>query len=526
MGPRTPSAIGALATAACAAAFVPMAATAFDCSGISAAAHTPLESVRVASGLLRPLFVTAPPSDPSRVLIVQQDGLVRLLKDGVLQGTAFLDVGALTRSPADGGGNEEGLLGMAFHPDYAANGFFFVYHTDATGANNLVVRYGRMASDPDRADPGSRQIVLTIPHTSASIHNGGMILFGPADGHLYVATGDGGVFCDSVGNAQRLDVNLGKLLRIDVDALPYAIPPDNPFAGGGGNGEIWALGLLNPWRFSIDPASGDLYVGDVGQSNREEISYVPGTSAGRENYGWPHYEGSLCPNPTCAALPCALPALVLPIHEYGHGAGVCAVTGGYVYRGCRMPGLHGTYFYADYCAAFVRTFRVAGGAAADHDDVTAELDPGGGTSIGAVTSFGQDARGELYVVDRGMAGGGGTGEVFKIVPAFVNLEVSGPGAEPLAAGDPDWTWEDLTLTSSHPVAAYRVYRNAAGGAGPFDCVRQAPAPVWAGGDLAAPAAGGIFAYIVTAIDASGRETSPGASTGGSPRVLSAALCPP
>jgi glucose/arabinose dehydrogenase len=411
------------------------------CDGISTVPGAPLAADRVATGLVRPVFATAPPGEVDRLFIVEQDGRIRILEGGALLPAPFLDVAALTRSPADGGGNEEGLLGLAFHPEYAANGWFFVYHTNATGSSNVVARSTRSAGDPSPADPASRQVVISFPHPGAGNHDGGMIAFGPDDGYLYIGTGDGGGSCDPSGNAQSGASSLGKLLRIDVGSLPYAVPPSNPFAGPDGvNDEIWSLGLRNPWRFSFDRATSDLYVGDVGQLVWEEIDYRPGGSTGGENYGWDLYEGDHCPNPSCGSAACAVAGYVPPIHEYDHADGSCAVTGGYVYRGCRMPDLRGTYFHAGYCTAVIRSFRVSGGAVTDPDDWTAELDPGGGLDSGLVTSFGEDARGEIYLVDRGSAAAA-TGEVYEIVPALGSLEVSGAGAVPLnVEGDPNAAW--------------------------------------------------------------------------------------
>jgi glucose/arabinose dehydrogenase len=476
------------------------------CDGISDASATPLTTVRVVSGLNLPLLVTAPPGDVGRLFIVEQDGTIRIFKNGALNATPFLDVSALTISPIDGGNTEQGLLGLAFHPNYAVNGRFFVYHTDATGTNNLVVRYTRDPLDPDHADVTSRTVLLTIPHPTYGNHNGGMLAFAPDDGRLYVGTGDGGSSCDPSGNAQNPASLLGKLLRLDVDG---------PFF----TAETWALGLRNPWRYSFDRVNSDLYIGDVGQNLWEEIDYRPAPRMAGENYGWVYYEGSHCPNPSCGGTCPALANLIMPVAEYDHSSGECAVTGGYVYRGCRMSALQGTYFYGDFCAAFIHSFRMVAGVPADSRDRTAELAPGGGLAINLITSFGEDARGEIYIVDRG-------GEVFKIVPVLPNLEVSGIGASPFAFGVPDWTWEDLQATSSQPVTQYRVYRSPGNGSGVFECVFQNTVDRWPGGDPAAPATGEAFTYLVTAVNSLGQETSPGTGTDGTPRTLSSAPCPP
>jgi len=486
---------------------VPSSPWAAVCDGISDAPASALTTVRVPGTYLRPTLVTAPPEDTSRLFIVEQDGTIRIVKDGVLLAAAFLDVNALTRSPADiGGDNEEGLLGLAFHPAYATNGIFFIYHTDNAG-NNLLVRYSRDAGNADLAAPGTREVLVTYPHPSFGNHNGGMLAFGPDDGRLYVGTGDGGGGCDTNGNAQNPASPLGKLHRIDVNADPIAV-------------ETWAIGLRNPWRWSFDRLTSDLYIGDVGQNEWEEIDYRPAPRSAGDNFGWRVYEGSHCPNPSCAgAGACnSITNPIAPILEFSHALG-CSITGGYVYRGCRMSGLSGRYFYADFCAAFIDSFKVVGGVLTDHQDYTTELAPGGGATINQITSFGEDARGETYITDRG-------GQIYKIVPILPNLQVSGMGAAPFSPGVPDWSWENLQLTSGHPIAQYHVYRSAGNGSGTFDCVFQSAVPTWSGGDASVPALGGLFSYVVTAVNASGQETSPGTRTDGTPRTLSALSCPP
>ena len=503
-----------------------------------------LHAVRVATGLLRPVLVTAAPGDASRVFIVEQDGKIKLLRNGAVLADPFLDLGSFTRSPADGGGNEEGLLGLAFHPGYDGDGtrdWAFVYHTDTTGANNLIARYGPDPLDPDRLDPASRKVMLTIPHPTNDNHNAGMIAFSPQDGYLYVATGDGGSSCDPPNNAQNLGVNLGKLLRLDVNtdkpsAPFYDIPAGNPFVGIAGNDEIWSFGLRNPWRWSFDRVTSAIYIGDVGQGQREEIDCVPASGAGGENYGWDRYEGTVCPNPSCGSQgSCSLgSSYVPPVQEYTHTspAGSCSVTGGYVYRGCRMGDLHGTYFYADYCSDFIRSFRTGPACAAPAPLTrTTDLAPGGGLGIVDITSFGEDARGEIYIVERGGVGPPPTGEIFKIIPSLRIAETSATNAPPLLLTDgDDWSWEDLAAAASTPVdayiSAYKVYRSAAP-AGPFICTHQSTAPSWAGGDPAVPAAGGCFFYLVTARDSSGEETRPGSRSDGTPRTVdTGSICPP
>ncbi len=381
------------------------------CSGVPSVGGTGITSVLFANGLDRPVDIQAPPLDPHRLFVVEQEGRIRLIKNGVLQPGAFLDISALTSCCG-----EQGLLGMAFHPDYANNRRFFVNLTDNNG-DTVIARYEAMPGNPDSADPASATILLTIPQPDTN-HNGGQLAFGP-DGYLYTGLGDGGTSFKF--NSQDPATLLGKMLRIDVDVetLPfYAIPPTNPNAGAGDPlGLIWANGLRNPWRFSFDRSAGDLYIADVGEGSREEIDYEPMSTPGGLNYGWKVFEGTECfdpsPAPDCPSPPTGF---TMPVHEYAHTEG-CSITGGYVYRGCMLPALAGTYFYADYCSAFIKTLKVVGGAAQDFNDRTGDLDPGPGLGISLISTFGQDARGEMYIADIG-------GEIFKIVP---NGEACGDG---------------------------------------------------------------------------------------------------
>lgn len=372
---------------------------------------TALTTVQVASGLTRPVFVTAPPGDAHRIFIVEQRsgnvGRVRIvnLDTGVLYATPFLSVSGVST------GSEQGLLGLAFHPAYAENGYFYVNFTRADG--DTVVRRYTVSADPDVADPNSAQTVLIVDQPYGN-HNGGWLGFGP-DGYLYVALGDGGDANDPQNRAQNVESLLGKMLRLDVDGddfpadpnANYAIPPTNPFVGVVGRDEIWAYGLRNPWRNSFDRLTGDLWIADVGQSAREEIDFQPASSPGGENYGWRCMEGTLCTG--LSGCTCNAPELIDPIYEYSHALG-CSITGGYVYRGTAVCDLRGTYFFADYCAASIWTFRYEGGTVTDFRDRTEELDPNGPATINSITSFGEDARGELYVCDLG-------GEVYRIVAA-------------------------------------------------------------------------------------------------------------
>jgi glucose/arabinose dehydrogenase len=301
------------------------------------------------------------------------------------------------------------LLGLAFHPSFWTNGYLFVNYTNNAG-DTVIARYA-VSGDPNVANAGSALVLLTINQPFAN-HNGGQLAFG-SDGKLYVGMGDGGSGGDPGNRAQNPSSLLGKILRLDVDrAGPPWAATDNPFYDDGDSApldEIWSLGLRNPWRFSFDRANGDLYVGDVGQDRYEEIDYEPGGGSGGLNFGWRVFEGDghcFEGNPQCARPQ----DFVMPVLEYSHDDG-CSVTGGYVYRGCAMPDLRGTYFYGDYCSWFIRTFKgVVGGRAQNRADRTADLAPGGGLSIDSISSFGEDARGELYITDLN------GGEVYRIVP--------------------------------------------------------------------------------------------------------------
>jgi len=350
----------------------------------------------VAQGLNRPVYVTAPPGDTGRLFVVEQAGLVRLIRHDTLTTEIFLDLRA---SVTNGGPAEQGLLSIAFHPNYATNGYMFASYTDHAG-NTRVVRY-HVSADPDSIDVASGDTILALPQPYSN-HNGGLVTFG-SDGYLYVGLGDGGGGGDPDSNGQDLSALLGKILRLDVNgSLPYQIPPSNPFVGqAGARGEIWAYGLRNPWRFSFDRTQHDLYIGDVGQNAREEVDYQPAVSAGL-NYGWNTMEGSQC----YGGGTCNRTGLTLPIIDYPNPGDGCAVTGGYVYRGARLPAYVGTYFYADYCGGWIRSFKVVGGQVTAHRDWSNQL-----LTNGNVSSFGEDARGELYVVIHG------GGRLYRVVAA-------------------------------------------------------------------------------------------------------------
>ncbi|MCZ6492810.1 MAG: PQQ-dependent sugar dehydrogenase [Planctomycetota bacterium] len=312
-----------------------------DQGGLAGAGIEPLTTVRVASGLNRPVFATHAPGDFSRLFIVEQRGVIKILDlaTKMVLAEPFLDIDVLVGGPNDNF-DERGLLGLAFHPDYQTNGYFYVNYTN--NSSDTSIRRFTVSGNPDIADPASFFTLLTISQPFAN-HNGGWMGFGPNDDYLYIATGDGGFFCDPGQRAQDITNQLlGKMLRIDVDGddFPkdinrnYAIPPDNPFVGVTGDDEIWAYGLRNPWRSSFDRETGDLYIADVGQNAREEIDYQPAASRGGENYGWDCEEGTECANsvsPDCAGTAngcsCGDPTLVNPIHEYTHSFGF-SITGG------------------------------------------------------------------------------------------------------------------------------------------------------------------------------------------------------
>ena len=363
-------------------------------AGTPVSGTPPLTTTRVVGGLDDPVDLQAAPGDRSRVFVVEQDGRIRVLRGTTLVGAPFLDIVSRV-----GSGGERGLLGLAFHPRYSENGRFYVNYTDRQGDTH-VSEFRASPPASDTADPGSERELLFVRQPFSN-HNGGGLAFGN-DGMLYVALGDGGSGGDPQGNGQNLGTRLGKLLRIDVNAgSPFGVPADNPFVGrAGALPEIWAYGLRNPWRFGIDRATGDVIIGDVGQGAVEEIDLA--SRQGGDNFGWNVMEGSRCFRPSSG---CPTQGLTLPIVEYGHGEG-CSVTGGVVYRGCRLPGYHGTYFYGDYCTAFIRSFRLDGGRPVDQRDWTAPL----GRGVGQVSAFGTDADGEVYIVDH-------DGEVYRIEPA-------------------------------------------------------------------------------------------------------------
>ncbi|MBZ0280054.1 MAG: PQQ-dependent sugar dehydrogenase [Anaerolineae bacterium] len=340
---------------------------------------TAYELIEVAGGFVRPVFLTHADDGSGRAFIVEQNGRIFVIQDGNVLGTPFLDASDIVSRDA----NERGLLGLAFHPNYAENGFFYINYTNRSG-NTIIARYTVSADNPNVADPDSALNLLQIAQPYAN-HNGGDLAFGP-DGYLYIGMGDGGSAGDPQGYAQNTGELLGKILRIDVDGgEPYAIPEDNPFVNDSSYApEIWALGVRNPWRFSFDAVTGDLYIGDVGQNQWEEVNFQPAGQGGI-NYGWNiiegihRYSGEPVPD-----------GLTPPFAEYSHADG-CSVTGGYVYRGAELPELQGVYFFADYCSGIIwSNYRDAAGTWQTNVFMESGL---------TISSFGVDEANELYVMN-------------------------------------------------------------------------------------------------------------------------------
>ncbi|MFN8618058.1 MAG: PQQ-dependent sugar dehydrogenase [Dehalococcoidia bacterium] len=349
-------------------------------------------ATRVATGFTRPTFVTNASDNSNRLFVLEKPGRIRLIKSGLLVAQPFLDITAIVGSAS----NEQGLLGLAFHPDFEKNGRFFVAYT-AKDASNTVAEYRVTNPSDDVADANSGKVLLAVADQYPN-HNGGMLAFG-RDGYLYISMGDGGSAGDPNGNGQNLNSLLGKLLRIDVNSgSPYGIPADNPFVSKtGARPEVWAYGLRNPWRFTFDRQTGDLWIGDVGQDKYEEVDFQPAESKGGENYGWSTMEGTHCYKPQSD---CKQDGLTLPVYDYDHGQG-CSVTGGYVYRGKAITPLVGRYLFVDYCASALQATT----RSSDGTFTTAEI----GKVPTGITAFGEDEAGEVYfTVDN-------EGAVYKLV---------------------------------------------------------------------------------------------------------------
>ncbi|WP_106916198.1 PQQ-dependent sugar dehydrogenase [Chryseobacterium aurantiacum] len=349
-----------------------------------------------ATGLTSPVEITN--ANDSRLFVVQQDGIIKILQpNGAINTTNFLNISTKILY-----GGERGLLGLAFHPQYLTNGYFFVYYNNTAG-NIVVARYKVSTSDPNVADPNSEKILMNIPKPFNN-HNGGSIHFAP-DGKLWIITGDGGSGGDPNNNAQNKNELLGKMLRVDVDATgPYNIPADNPFAGSTVDGadEVWAYGLRNAWKFSFDLTTGNAWIADVGQGAIEEINKMPIAQAGL-NYGWRCYEGNT-PYNTTVGCPSAS-SMTFPIAVYDHSGGKCSITGGYVYRGSQYPSLQGKYFFADYCSTQIGILNT--------DNSITWTTPYSGNNF---STFGQNSQKELYVAAVN------SGKIFKITTGTLGTQ--------------------------------------------------------------------------------------------------------
>lgn len=379
--------------------FVMLSVSLLVLSAASAVASASIELV--ASGLNRPIYATAPAGD-DRLFIVEQRGRVFVLEADTVNADPFLNIDSLVVNVNSF--SEQGLLGMEFAPDYDSTGYFYVHYSNLSG-NTVIARYTVDAGNPNKADHSSAEIVLTATQPFAN-HNGGSIAFGP-DGYLYIGLGDGGSGGDPGNRAQTLTTLLGKILRIDVSTLPYTIPLDNPFVGDStALDEIWDYGLRNPYRFSFDRLTGDLWIADVGQETFEEVDVEAYPSTGKRNYGWRLMEGFSCYNPGAN---CGSDTLDLPVYVYNHGAG-CSITGGYVYRGTDVPELYGKYLFGDFCSGFVRAITIDTDTTVEA--LTSQLNPNFPNNIGSLASFAEDGFGEMYIIDRASTN---SGEVYKIV---------------------------------------------------------------------------------------------------------------
>ncbi|HTR02273.1 MAG TPA: PQQ-dependent sugar dehydrogenase [Thermoanaerobaculia bacterium] len=440
--------------------------------------------------LTNPIHVTNAHDGSDRLFVVQRGGVIKVFKDGAFLATPFLDIHTLITCC-----DERGLLSMAFHPDYSSNGYFYVYYVNnlTSPGDITIARYTVSTGNPDVADPDSGVILLVIPHPTNTNHYGGQLFFSPADHYLYIGTGDGGSGGDPPNNAQNLQVMLGKILRIDVDGsgavpcgqadpMPYAIPASNPYAGDMTNcNEIWNYGVRNPFRYSFDRNTSDLWIGDVGQNCYEEVDLQLAASTGGVNYGWRIMEGLHCYNTdgTCNPTSCDQTGLTLPILEETHDDGWCALIGGFRYRGSAIPGLVGKYLYSDNCLG----------------DIYAASDAGGGTwtrslllsTTMAIDSFGEDESGELYVSDL-------NGSVSRLDPVpFPAPVVTDMSPTTVIAGDPGFT---LTVNGSSFVSQSVVVWNGAGRPTAFVSSSQLTATISAG-DIAAAGTASVTVFTPT-----------------------------
>ncbi len=451
-------------------AVAPRAAAASPTPGGGGGSEPPLALELVTGGLSLPVFVTAPPGDDRLFILEQATGLIRIFVDGAFLPAPFLDIGDLLH-PQSGLLGEMGLLGMAFHPDFDSNGYVFVHYSDDRG-DTTIRRYTVSASDPDQLDENTAVLILFVEQAQLN-HNGGMLAFGPNDGMLYVGLGDGGSQADTgtghapEGNGQSPGTLLGKMLRLDVDAAAPYIPVDNPFLiNPTVRDEIWAFGLRNPWRWSFDALTGDMYIGDVGDGSVEEIDFQPASSDGGENYGWRCMEGSICTGLTGCT--CFSAILVDPIRVYGHFDNRCAVIGGYVYRGSAIPGLQGTYFYGDLCTSTIWSMRYDGATVTEFTDRTPELVTAGDESPSFLVSFGEDGAGELYLIDYV----GGT--LFKVVSdgpfSDLGCAKAGVNGDPVLVGEGSLVAASsgaLLLSQAAPAAQAQLLVALSEGAVPF-----------------------------------------------------------
>lgn len=379
-----------------------------------------LSSELVAKGFSKPVYATALPGQQGCILVLEQKGVIKVIKDGKVLRSAFLNIADRVHYPLSPG-DERGLMGLAFHPNYRTNGYLYVNYVDENDVTH-VSRFS-ITDNPLKADPRSELVLIALEQPFSN-HNGGHLDFSPKDGFLYISVGDGGKFGDPFDHAQNPETLFGAILRIDVDSRdPYKIPADNPFLESDGAApEIWAIGLRNVWRFSFDRKTGDLYMGDVGQNKWEEINFQPAHSSGGENYGWRIMEANHCYNPEAD---CDQSGLVMPILEYPNDANYmrvltgmeepnvdgCSVTGGYVYRGAAIPNFEGIYFFADYCSGNIWTFEEQNGKAMHFANRTDEIALGGGDFTTYISSFGEDENGELLIVDY-------NGAVYRIIPSL------------------------------------------------------------------------------------------------------------
>jgi glucose/arabinose dehydrogenase len=365
--------------------------TTFDCSPASGAAPA-LKLTEYQPGYNQPVLIIAPNADP-RLFIGQLNGIIRIIDaNGQKVTTPFLDITDRVES-----GGERGLLGLAFHPSFASNGKFYVHYTDDGDTANLgdTIISEFTVTSANVADPSSEKVLMVVPQPYDN-HNGGAIHF-RGDGMLYIGLGDGGSGGDPQGYGQNLGTRLGKMLRIDVNTttgnLEYGIPAGN-MTGDTVQEEIWSYGLRNPWRWSFDGCTGDMYIGDVGQNQIEEVDVEPAAKGSGTNWGWNEMEGNQCYQSGCDQT-----GKELPIAQYNHGSG-CSITGGYVYRGSAIPGLRGTYIYADYCSGNFWSLTWTGGATATPTEITSQINPNPGKKTN-ITTFGQDSTGEMYVASSG-----------------------------------------------------------------------------------------------------------------------------